>query len=118
LLTTRLLAFRCACDVPAHAYSFSWEGNPYWSRAYVGALELHNYFKGRADAYGMRQFVRLNHQVTRAEWDEDCGRWKLNIKDLEKNDIITDEAEVLINATGFLKYVLYSFLSALEALTR
>lgn len=22
----------CACDIPAHSYTFSWEGNPEWSR--------------------------------------------------------------------------------------
>lgn len=22
----------CACDIPAHAYTYSWEGNPEWSR--------------------------------------------------------------------------------------
>lgn len=22
----------CACDIPAHGYTFSWEGNPKWSR--------------------------------------------------------------------------------------
>ena len=22
----------CACDIPAHGYTFSWEGNPTWSR--------------------------------------------------------------------------------------
>ncbi len=22
----------CACDIPAHAYTYSWEGNPNWSR--------------------------------------------------------------------------------------
>ena len=22
----------CACDIPAHGYTYSWEGNPNWSR--------------------------------------------------------------------------------------
>lgn len=22
----------CACDIPAHGYTYSWEGNPEWSR--------------------------------------------------------------------------------------
>ena len=25
----------CACDIPAHAYTYSWEGNPDWSRLSV-----------------------------------------------------------------------------------
>jgi len=25
----------CACDIPAHGYTYSWEGNPEWSRLFV-----------------------------------------------------------------------------------
>jgi heterodisulfide reductase subunit A-like polyferredoxin len=25
----------CACDIPAHGYTYSWEGNPDWSRLFV-----------------------------------------------------------------------------------
>lgn len=25
----------CACDIPAHAYTYSWEGNPEWSRLFA-----------------------------------------------------------------------------------
>ncbi|OQV00815.1 hypothetical protein CLAIMM_06263 [Cladophialophora immunda] len=92
----------CACDVPAHAYTFSWEGNPRWSRAYVGALELYQYFKGRAEAYGVDRFVKLNSLVKEAVWSESKGKWKLQIEDLTSGTTFSDEAEVLINAAGFL----------------
>ena len=29
-----------ACDVPAHAYSFSWRPNPSWSSSFPGAQEI------------------------------------------------------------------------------
>ncbi|UZP40374.1 hypothetical protein NXS19_008190 [Fusarium pseudograminearum] len=35
----------CACDIPAHSYTFSWEGNPKWSRFYVEAPEILQYLK-------------------------------------------------------------------------
>ncbi|OAL18641.1 hypothetical protein AYO22_10460 [Fonsecaea multimorphosa] len=92
----------CACDVPAHAYTFSWEGNPQWSRAYVGSLELYEYFKGRAVAYGVDKFVRLNSLVKEAVWNEISGKWELKIEDLVLGTTFSDEAEVLINAAGFL----------------
>ncbi|RFU29418.1 hypothetical protein B7463_g6928, partial [Scytalidium lignicola] len=38
----------CACDIPAHGYTYSWEGNPEWSRFYAEAPEIHAYFKGCA----------------------------------------------------------------------
>ncbi|OAG37610.1 hypothetical protein AYO21_08218 [Fonsecaea monophora] len=92
----------CACDVPAHAYTFSWEGNPRWSRAYVGSPELYEYFKGRAVAYGVDKFVKLNSRVKEAVWNESEGKWKVQIEDVTSGTTFSDEAEVLINAAGFL----------------
>ncbi|OAP58400.1 hypothetical protein AYL99_07490 [Fonsecaea erecta] len=92
----------CACDVPAHAYTFSWEGNPRWSRAYVGSSELYEYYKGRAVAYGVNKFVKLNSRVKEAVWNESTGKWKVQIEDLTSGSTFSDEAEVLINAAGFL----------------
>jgi cation diffusion facilitator CzcD-associated flavoprotein CzcO len=96
-------ADRCACDVPAHAYGFSWEGNPRWSQAYVTALELFDYFKGRAKEYGVFDYVHLSHRVTKCEWNEKQGKWEVEVEDLEAGRMLTDEAEVVVNATGFLK---------------
>jgi cation diffusion facilitator CzcD-associated flavoprotein CzcO len=97
--------YSCACDVPAHAYTYSWEGNPRWSRPYVGAVELYEYFKGRATAYGVDDFVKLEHKVTNAKWDQGSGKWKIQITNLRDGTDITDEGEILINAAGFLKFV-------------
>ncbi|KAL7943775.1 hypothetical protein V8C42DRAFT_100833 [Trichoderma barbatum] len=91
----------CSCDNPAHCYSYSWEGNPSWSRVYVGSEELHTFFKGRAKAYGVYEHVRFNHRVTEARWDGSVGRWKLKIENTSSN-IIEDDCEVLINIGGML----------------
>lgn len=100
-----LVLCRCACDVPAHMYTYTWEGNPFWSKAYVGSDELFAYFKGRAVAYGADEFVRLEHQVTEATWLDDVGKWRVHVKNLRSDESFYDEAEVLINAAGFLKHV-------------
>ncbi|KAL6228666.1 hypothetical protein BDW75DRAFT_250991 [Aspergillus navahoensis] len=92
----------CACDVPAHAYTYSWEGNPRWSRAYAGAVELYEYFKGRATAYGVDEFVHLEHRVTSASWDDQRGKWVIQITDLRTGLTFADEGEILINGGGFL----------------
>jgi len=97
------VTFRCSCDVPAHAYTFSWEGNPNWSKAYVGSEELFEYFKGRAKAYGIDKFVHLQHRVVGCTWDEKLGQWNVDIQDEANNRSFTDTAEVVINACGFLK---------------
>ncbi|OAL40668.1 hypothetical protein AYO20_00404 [Fonsecaea nubica] len=92
----------CACDVPAHAYNFSWEGNPNWSMAYVTSEEIFEYYKGRAKAYGVYDHLHTRHRVVRAQWHEDQGVWHVEVEDLETSRTFTDQAEVVISATGFL----------------
>lgn len=89
--------------MPAHGYTFSWEGNPNWSRAYVGAPEIWEYFQGRAKAYGVYDHLKLNHRVVGAKWHAKEGVWKLQVEDLEQSRTFADESEIVINATGFLK---------------
>ncbi|KKP02329.1 hypothetical protein THAR02_05579 [Trichoderma harzianum] len=86
----------CSVDNPGHTYTYSWEGNPSWSRAYIGAEEVFEYYKGRAKAYGVYEYVNFNHRVIEARWDDYVGQWKLNIEK-EGSSIIEDECEVLIN---------------------
>lgn len=94
---------RCACDVPAHCYSYSWEGNPRWSRAYVGATELYDYYKALAKKYGVDEFIRLNHLITSAKWNDDVGKWTIEVTDQKSGATINEEAEIFINGAGFLK---------------
>ncbi|KAK7885696.1 hypothetical protein LTR67_010047 [Exophiala xenobiotica] len=104
----------CSCDVPAHAYTFSWEGNPNWSHAYVGAEELFDYFKGRAKAYGVDEFVQLRHKVLGCQWQEDQGLWQLNIRDSANNRDFVDTADIVINACGFLNNWKWPDISGLQ----
>ncbi|KAM6479934.1 FAD/NAD(P)-binding domain-containing protein [Trichoderma sp. SZMC 28011] len=92
----------CSCDIPAHGYTYSWEGNPSWSKPYVGAEELFDYFKSRAQAYGVFDHVHLNHRVIEAKWNGLKGQWSLQIEDVTNSTILSDECDVLINAGGFL----------------
>ncbi|KAJ4991813.1 steroid monooxygenase [Stagonosporopsis vannaccii] len=96
----------CSCDIPAHSYTYSWEGNPSWSRMYVEAEEIFNFYKGRAQAYGVFEYLKLRHQVHEAVWNKEKGKWILSVENLTTKQVIVDEAEVLINAGGFLKFVL------------
>ncbi|CAK7199450.1 hypothetical protein SEUCBS139899_002130 [Sporothrix eucalyptigena] len=92
----------CSCDVPSHSYTFSWDGNPYFSRVYVGAPELYDYFTDRAEAYGVPEFVKLEHQVESAMWDNAKGQYAIVVKDLATGNLVEDTAEVVINASGVL----------------
>jgi cation diffusion facilitator CzcD-associated flavoprotein CzcO len=52
----------------------------------------------------MLEYVRLNHHVTEARWCESSGKWKIQVEPSDKSKApLTDEGEILINATGVLK---------------
>jgi cation diffusion facilitator CzcD-associated flavoprotein CzcO len=67
----------CACDVPSHLYSFSFELNPEWTRTYSRQGEIRDYLRRCADKYGIRPHLRLRTTVTGADWDEDAKRWEI-----------------------------------------
>jgi cation diffusion facilitator CzcD-associated flavoprotein CzcO len=86
-----------ACDVPSHLYSLSFAPNPRWSRRFSPQPEIREYLEQVVADFGLRPLLRLGHDVTRAVWDEDTGRWHLEVEGGE--DV---EADVLIPACGQL----------------
>ena len=42
----------CACDIPSHMYSFSFEGNPDWSRDFATQPEILAYLRFRCPRRG------------------------------------------------------------------
>ena len=70
----------CACDVPSHLYSFSFEPNPDWSRTYAPQAEILAYLRRCADKYGVRPRIRFRSTVERAELDERAGLWRVRLE--------------------------------------
>jgi cation diffusion facilitator CzcD-associated flavoprotein CzcO len=68
-----------ACDVPSHLYSYSFEPNPRWSRAYGGQPEILAYLEHCADAYGLRPYLRFGARVERATYDEASATWTVAV---------------------------------------
>jgi cation diffusion facilitator CzcD-associated flavoprotein CzcO len=65
----------CACDVPSHLYSFSFEPKATWSRLFSPQPEILDYLKGVTDKYGLRRYIRFDSLVNRAYWDGSDYRW-------------------------------------------
>ena len=66
----------CACDVPSHMYSFSFEQNPDWSEMFAPQQEIRDYLERTTDKYGVRPHLRLGVKAVSAEWDEAAGLWR------------------------------------------
>jgi cation diffusion facilitator CzcD-associated flavoprotein CzcO/acetyl esterase/lipase len=86
-----------ACDVPSHLYSFSFEPNPDWTRVYSPQPEILDYLERCVERYGIGPNLRLGTEVTRADFDAESGRWRIETGDGE-----TIEADVLVSACGQL----------------
>jgi cation diffusion facilitator CzcD-associated flavoprotein CzcO len=64
------------------------------------------YFKNLADKHQLRKYIRLNHKVVGAWWKEETQEWHVKIqRGDDVNDIIDDKCNVLVNASGVLKFV-------------
>jgi cation diffusion facilitator CzcD-associated flavoprotein CzcO/acetyl esterase/lipase len=85
------------CDVPSHLYSFSFEPNPDWSRVYSPQPEILDYLERCVEEYGIGPNLRLGTEVTRADFDEESGHWRIESEGGE-----TVEADVLVSACGQL----------------
>ncbi|WP_410650644.1 flavin-containing monooxygenase [Amycolatopsis sp. cmx-4-54] len=70
----------CACDIPSHMYSFSFEQNPGWSRAYSPQPEIWQYMRDVAAKYDLHRFIRFGQEMTGARWDADENRWHVASK--------------------------------------
>ena len=87
----------CACDIPSHLYSYSFRQNPAWSRLYPAQAEIRQYLADCVDAFGVGDSIRCGLTVTRAEFDERQGFWRV---ELDNGESLTTRA--LVSAVGGL----------------
>ncbi|HEY2762718.1 MAG TPA: NAD(P)/FAD-dependent oxidoreductase [Pseudonocardiaceae bacterium] len=86
----------CACDVPSHLYSFSFELNPFWSRSFSSQREIWEYLRYCSEHYGVQPHIRFNHDMLDAAWDHAQRRWRVRTNHGELT------CDVLITGTGAL----------------
>ncbi|KXS21793.1 FAD/NAD(P)-binding domain-containing protein [Gonapodya prolifera JEL478] len=67
----------CACDVYSHAYSFSFELNPNWSKSYADAHEIRSYMQKVARKYNLYAHAMFGHELRSAVWDDSKMEWEL-----------------------------------------
>ncbi|RJQ77118.1 NAD(P)/FAD-dependent oxidoreductase [Pseudonocardiaceae bacterium YIM PH 21723] len=69
----------CACDIPSHLYSFSFEQNPDWNRLYPEQREIHAYLRGVMEKYNLREHIRFGSEVIGYEYRDDTNTWLVNL---------------------------------------
>ena len=69
----------CACDVPSHMYSFSFEPNTEWTRPYPQQAEIQNYILRVTDKYELRPLIRFGTEVTALRWMSESACWQVEV---------------------------------------
>ncbi|MFI5041946.1 MAG: flavin-containing monooxygenase [Acidimicrobiales bacterium] len=85
----------CACDLPSHLYSFSFERKVDWSRPYAPQHEIQAYLQHCVDAYGIGPYLRLGTGVSSARWDDAAAAWRVTTDDGRVATV-----DVLVSAIG------------------
>lgn len=67
----------CACDVPSHLYSFSFEPHTGWSRMYASHDEIQAYLVACSHKHGLREKIWLSTALTEARFDEVHHVWHI-----------------------------------------
>ena len=96
------------CDVPSHAYTYSFEPNPDWSRYFPPGPEIQAYFERVVAKYGIDAHIAFGEEVTRCAFED--GRWQLETKRGTR-----DAADIVIAATGVLHHPSYPQIAGMES---
>lgn len=102
----------CACDVPSHLYSFSFEKSPYWNRMYASQAEILAYLEQCADKYAVRSHIRFSNEAVKAVYDEATKLWEIKTANGQ-----TIRAQVMISAIGGLSRPSTPSVPGLESFT-
>ncbi|WP_412541801.1 NAD(P)/FAD-dependent oxidoreductase [Longispora sp. K20-0274] len=97
----------CACDVQSHMYSFSFEQNPAWSRAFPRQEEIWDYLRATSDKYGVTRHIRYGMEVTGATFADD--HWTVTAANGE-----TVRARAVVLGIGALHLPSYPKIKGLE----
>jgi cation diffusion facilitator CzcD-associated flavoprotein CzcO len=87
----------CACDVPSHMYSFSFEPNARWTKMWAGQPEIHAYMVRVADKYNLRERTHFGQTFEGATWDESRNVWLVETADGSRY-----ESRFLVSGVGAL----------------
>lgn len=90
----------CACDVPSHLYSYSFELKADWSRAYASAPEILDYVRHCCTKYGLDPHLRFGYRLDVARYEEESGLWRLTVR--TPTGIVQARCRTLVMAVGAL----------------
>ncbi|ANW67858.1 hypothetical protein BCA37_18935 [Mycobacterium sp. djl-10] len=67
----------CGVDTPSYWYSYSFAASN-WNRFYSKRDDVHQYFRGVAEEFGVRKNIQFDTQVVSAAFDENDSSWAVH----------------------------------------
>ena len=86
-----------SCDVPAHMYTYTFEGNPEYSKRFAMGPEIFDYFQRVSRKYGIEDMITFNTEIKESVYEDGC--WTLTDQNGK-----TYKADIVLCATGVLHH--------------
>jgi cation diffusion facilitator CzcD-associated flavoprotein CzcO len=86
------------CDVPAHAYTFSFAPHAEWSSFLAPGPEIQQYFEGLVRQFQIESLIRFNQEVSSCVWQNQG--WQL-----QTSSGLQQSFDIVIAATGVLHHL-------------
>lgn len=87
------------CDVPAHAYTYSFAPHADWSAYYAGGPEVKAYFEKVAADHAIMPYVRFGAEIDDCRFDDANSQWTVTLANGEAFVV-----DVIIAASGVLHH--------------
>lgn len=97
-----------ACDIPSHCYQYTFFPNTQWSAFYAPGSEILAYLQNVVSTYQLEPYIKLQHEMVGAKWDEASGKWRVDIRRPKAGDgaseteVFEDTADFLFTGLGSL----------------
>ena len=101
-----------ACDVPSHAYTYSFAPNPDWSSHFPHGKEIHQYFTDVFQRFGIDKLTRFNEAVTSSIYNDNTRQWQVKTS---KGDALS--ADLLFSCCGLLHHPKFPRVAGYEDFT-
>ena len=105
----------CACDVPSHNYTYSFEPKADFTSVLASSSEIQSYFEDFATKYDLRKHIHTSHLVTETSWDQVKGQWHVTVTNLQSGQVVYDWCHILVHATGYLNKPAWPNVPGLES---
>ncbi len=89
----------CGVDTPNHFYSYSFAPNSEWKHFFSPRDELQAYVEDCATAFGIRDRIEFDTEVTGASWDADSKRWNITVRGPDGAERV-ESAAIFVAASG------------------